>query len=298
MLDPVLPIAMYLLLGYLYKVVFHDNSKQLIEFIIYFSLPSIVFSKIYPLVLDEKILGLILMFIGFILFNLTLAYFVGKFVLKLERLLLATFMIMATFGNTSFIGFSYIDAFYGQDYIVYGLIYDLFGSFLLLVSIGMFIITWGSGRKNNISGIFKSVFLFPPTIMFFVTVIAKNFDVPNFMLLTTETLGATLVPIAMIAIGMKLELKHIFQKFHIVSTAMLIKMIVVPIIVLVGFKMFYGIDETWVKVTIIEVAMPPMTMATVLAIKGGLDEKVAINSLVLGVLLSLLTITAYTSYLG
>ena len=298
MLDPVLPIAMYLLLGYLYKVVFHDNSKQLIEFIIYFSLPSIVFSKIYPLVLDEKILGLILMFIGFILFNLTLAFFVGKFVLKLERLLLATFMIMATFGNTSFIGFSYIDAFYGQDYIVYGLIYDLFGSFLLLVSIGMFIITWGSGRKNNISGIFKSVFLFPPTIMFFVTVIAKNFDVPNFMLLTTETLGATLVPIAMIAIGMKLELKHIFQKFHIVSTAMFIKMIVVPIIVLVGFKMFYGIDETWVKVTIIEVAMPPMTMATVLAIKGGLDEKVAINSLVLGVLLSLLTITAYTSYLG
>jgi len=298
LLDPVLPIAMYLLLGYLFKVVFHDNSKQLIEFIIYFSLPAIVFSKIYPLVLDETILGLILMFIGFILFNLALAYIVGKTILKLDRLLLATFMIMATFGNTSFIGFSYIDAFYGQDYIVYGLIYDLFGSFLLLVSIGMFIITWGAGKKNNISGIFKSVFLFPPTIMFFITVLAKNFEVPNFLLLTTETLGATLVPIAMIAIGMKLELKHIFQKFHVVSTAMLLKMVIVPIIVLVGFKLFYGIDETWVKVTIIEVAMPPMTMATVLAIKGGLDEKVAINSLVLGVLLSLLTITAYTSYLG
>jgi predicted permease len=44
--------------------------------------------------------------------------------------------------------------------------------------------------------------------------------------------------------------------------------------------------------------MPPMTMATVLAIKGGLDEKVAINSLVLGVLLSLLTITMYTTYLA
>lgn len=238
------------------------------------------------------------MFIGFILFNLALAYVVGKSILKLDRLLLATFMIMATFGNTSFIGFSYIDAFYGQDYIVYGLIYDLFGSFLLLVSIGMFIITWGSGRKNNISGIFKSVFLFPPTIMFFITVFAKNYEVPNFLLLTTETLGATLVPIAMIAIGMKLELKHIFQKFHVVSTAMFLKMVIVPVIVLIGFKYFYGIDETWVKVTIIEVAMPPMTMATVLAIKGGLDEKVAINSLVLGVLLSLLTITAYTSYLG
>lgn len=75
-------------------------------------------------------------------------------------------------------------------------------------------------------------------------------------------------------------------------------MIVVPIIVLIGFHYFYGLNQTWVKVTIIEVAMPPMTMATVLAIKGGLDEKLAINSLVLGVLLSLLTITLYTSYLA
>lgn len=297
MLDPVLPIAIYLALGYLFKVIFHDNSKQLIEFIIYFSLPAIVFSKIYPLTLDERIVGLILMFISFILFNLLLSYFVGK-LMRLNRLYLATFMIMATFGNTSFIGFSYIDAFYGQDYIVYGLIYDLFGSFLLLVSVGMFIITWGKGKKNDIKSIFKSVFLFPPTIMFFITVFAKNFEVPNFLILTSQTLSSTLVPIAMIAIGMKLELKHIFARFHIVTTAMTIKMIVVPIIVLIGFKYFYGIDQTWVKVTIIEVAMPPMTMATVLAIKGGLDEKIAINSLVLGVLLSLFTITMYTTYLA
>ena len=297
MLDPVLPIAIYLLLGYLFKIIYHDNSKQLIEFIIYFSLPAIVFSKVYPLILDQKILGLILMFMCFILFNLTLAYFIGR-MMKLNKLLLATFMIMATFGNTSFIGFSYIDAFYGQDYIVYGLIYDLFGSFLLLVSIGMFIITWGSGRKNDIKTIFKSIFLFPPTLMFLITVLAKNFEVPNFLILTSQTLGSTLVPIAMIAIGMKLELKHIFVKLHIVSMAMILKMVIVPLIVLIGFKYFYGIDQTWVKVTIIEVAMPPMTMATVLAIKGGLDEKVAINSLVLGVLLSLLTITMYTTYLA
>ncbi|MDD3008006.1 MAG: AEC family transporter [Arcobacter sp.] len=297
MLDPVLPIAIYLAIGYLFKVFLHDNSKQLIEFVIYFSLPSIVFSKIYPLILDQRIVGLILMFMCFILFNLALAYLVGK-LMRLNRTYFATFMIMATFGNTSFIGFSYIDAFYGQDYIVYGLIYDIFGSFLLLVSVGMFIITWGNGKKNSVKSISKSIFLFPPAIMFFVTLIAKNFEIPNFLLLTTQTLGSTLVPLAMIAIGMKLELKNIFARLHIVSVAMILKMIVVPIIILIGFKYFYGIDQTWVKVTIIEVAMPPMTMATVLAIKGGLDEKIAINSLVLGVLLSLFTITMYTTYLA
>ncbi|RXJ96731.1 transporter [Arcobacter sp. AHV-9/2010] len=297
MLDPVLPIALYLLFGYLYKLFFQDNSKQLVDFIIYFSLPAIVFSKIYPLDLSFDHLLLILMFNAIILFNLLLSFLIGK-LLKLEKIYLATFVIMATFGNTSFIGFSYIDAFYGQDFIVYGLIYDIFGSFLLLVSVGMFIITWGSGRKNSITSISKSIFLFPPMIIFFATLIAKNFEVPNFLIHTTDNLGSTLVPIAMVAIGMKLQLKHIFSKLHIVTIAVILKMIFVPIVVLFLFNYFYNLDETWIKVTIIEVAMPPMTMAAVLAIKGGLDEKIAINSLVLGVILSLFTITIFTSYLA
>ena len=297
MLDPVLPIAIYLLFGYLFKIIFQDNSKQLVDFIIYFSLPAIVFSKIYPLELDTKILWLIFMFMAIIFFNLFLSYCIGK-IMRLNRVTLATFMIMATFGNTSFIGFSYIDAFYGQDYIVYGVIYDIFGSFLLLVSVGMIIITWGSGRKNSVLNISKSIFLFPPMIMFIITIFAKNFEIPKFLIYTSTNLGATLVPIAMIAIGMKLELKHIFTKLHIVTVAVVLKMLIIPIIVLFVFKYFYGIDETWVKVTIIEVAMPPMTMAAVLAIKGGLDEKIAINSLVLGVIVSLFTITLFTSYLA
>jgi len=297
MLDPVLPIAIYLLFGYLFKIIFQDNSKQLVDFIIYFSLPAIVFSKIYPLELDTKILWLILMFMAIIFFNLFLSYCVGK-IMRLNRVTLATFMIMATFGNTSFIGFSYIDAFYGQDYIVYGVIYDIFGSFLLLVSVGMIIITWGSGRKNSILNISKSIFLFPPMIIFFITIFAKNFEVPKFIIYTSQNLGSTLVPIAMIAIGMKLELKHIFSRLHIVTVAVVLKMLIVPIIILFIFKYFYGADETWVKVTLIEVAMPPMTMAAVLAIKGGLDEKIAINSLVLGVIVSLFTITLFTSYLA
>ncbi len=297
MLDPVLPIAIYLLFGYLFKIIFQDNSKQLVDFIIYFSLPAIVFSKIYPLQLDTKILWLIFMFMAIIFFNLFLSYCVGK-IMRLNRVTLATFMIMATFGNTSFIGFSYIDAFYGQDYIVYGVIYDIFGSFLLLVSVGMIIITWGSGRKNSILNISKSIFLFPPMIIFFITIFAKNFEVPKFIIYTSQNLGSTLVPIAMIAIGMKLELKHIFSRLHIVTVAVVLKMLIVPIIILFIFKYFYGVDETWVKVTLIEVAMPPMTMAAVLAIKGGLDEKIAINSLVLGVIVSLFTITLFTSYLA
>lgn len=297
MLDPVLPIALYLAFGYLFKIFIKDNSKELVDFVIYFSLPAMVFVKIYPLTLDLQILNLICMFNTIILANLLLTFFIAK-LLKLDRKTLATFMIVATFGNTSFIGFSYIDAFYGQDYVVYALIYDLFGSFLLVVSLGVFIINWGSGQSVKIKTVFKSVILFPPIVMFFITVLAKFISVPTFMMNTAQTIGATLVPLAMIAIGMKLEIKNIFYKFKITSLALSIKMLVMPIIVMLCFSVFYTLDDTWSKATILEVAMPPMTTAVILAIKGGLDERLAINALVIGVITSLATVTGFYLFLA
>jgi predicted permease len=228
--------------------------------------------------------------------NLLLAFGVGK-LFKLDKKTLATFMIVATFGNTSFIGFSYIDAFYGQDFVVYALIYDLFGSFLLVVSLGVFIINWGSGESVKIKTVFKSVLFFPPIVMFFITVLAKFLPIPNFMMNTAQTIGATLVPLAMIAIGMKLEIKNIFYKFKITSLALFLKMIAMPIIVMILFSVFYTLNDTWSKVTILEVAMPPMTTAVILAIKGGLDERLAINALVIGVIASLATVTGFYLFL-
>lgn len=297
MLDPVLPIALYLAFGYFFKVFKKDHSAALVDFVIYFSLPAMIFIKIHPLKLDLEILNLILMFNTIILANLALMYYLGKF-FKLDRKTLATFIVVGTFGNTSFIGFSYIDAFYGSDFVVYALIYDLFGSFLLVVSLGTFIINWGSGEHINLKAISKKVLFFPPIIMFFITIFLKLFEIPIFINNTAQVIGSTLVPLAMIAIGMKLELKNIFYKFKITTLLLFVKMLLVPIIVMILFTYFYNLNDTWTKVTILEVAMPPMTTAVILAIQGGLDERLAVNSLVLGVLFSLFSVTGFYLYLG
>ncbi len=297
MLDPVLPIALYLMIGYFFKIFIKDNSQALVDFVIYFSLPAMVFIKIYPLTLDLKFLNMIFMFNTIILINLVLTYIVGKF-LKFEKKTLATFMVVGTFGNTSFVGFSYIDAFYGQDYVVYALIYDLFGSFLLVVSLGSVIVNWGSGELVKFKAMTRKVLFFPPIIMFFVTIILKFFTVPTFVMNTASAIGATVVPVAMIAIGMKLEVKNIFYKFKTVSLLLGIKMFLMPILVMIGFSMFYNLDDIWSKTTILEVAMPPMTMAVILAIQGGLDERLAVNALVIGVLLSLLSVTGFYYFLA
>ncbi len=292
MISSVLPIALYLTFGYIFKILFRDNSKELVEFVIYFSLPAIIFVNIYPLELSINTIWLILMFNTIILLTIVFSFFIGR-LLKLEKKSLATFILITSFGNTSFVGFSYISAFYGEEFLSYAIIYDLFGSFLLLVSVGMVIISYGNGQSINIKRVTKNILFFPPIIMFFVTLVVKNFEIPALILNTMDTLGSTLVPIAMIAIGMKLELKDAFYKFKIVLSSIVIKMIILPTIVLVCFYYFYNIDETWIKTTILEVAMPAMTTAVILAIKEKLDEKLAINTLVIGVLFSFFSISIF-----
>jgi predicted permease len=75
-------------------------------------------------------------------------------------------------------------------------------------------------------------------------------------------------------------------------------MVLMPILVMILFAIFYTLDDTWSKVTILEVAMPPMTTAVILAIKGGLDERLAINALVIGVIASLATVTGFYLFLA
>ena len=55
----------------------------------------------------------------------------------------------------------------------------------------------------------------------------------------------------------------------------------------------FDFSATWLRVTFIEIAMPPMTMAIVLAIKGGLNKDLAINALGLGILFSFIVIPAW-----
>jgi len=67
--------------------------------------------------------------------------------LKLERKILATFMVVSIFGNTSFVGFSYVESMFSSKELVYPLVYDQIGSFVAPLTIGMVLIAWGAGRE-------------------------------------------------------------------------------------------------------------------------------------------------------
>ncbi len=298
MIEQIAPVFLFVLIGYLFKLFKEDISRELTEFVIYFSLPALALSKIRALEFGDVIfkviaVSYIAMFSAFLI-----SLLIGK-MLKLSKRDLATFMVVSIFGNTSFVGFSYIESLYSMKEVVYALVYDQLGSFVALLTFGVAIISWGGGKKEDFKkDILKQIFLSPPLIAIVVAIYFHGSHFPSYIEGILDKLQATLIPLVTIIVGMKLELKALVKQFRESVIALFIKMFLVPLILFGIMYILFDMSQIWAKVTFLEVAMPPMTMATVYAIKGGLNKTLAINTLALGILVSFLSIVAWNSILG
>ncbi len=298
MIAQIMPVFIFVALGYFFKYFKRDISESLIEFVIYFSLPALALVKIRELEFNEVVFNII--FIAYLsMFVATIiSYFIGK-MLKLERNILATFMVVSIFGNTSFVGFSYVESLYSSKELVYPLVYDQIGSFVALLTIGMVLIAWGSQKEQKLSLKQKfKMLLTPPLQAIIFAILLHGVVFPDFVEGVLIKLEYTLIPLVTMIVGMKLEIKAFKNFFKESIVALGIKMILVPLIMLGILYPFFDFDATWMRVTFIEIAMPPMTMATVLAIRGGLNKDLAINTLGLGILFSFIAIPTWNFILS
>ncbi len=298
MIEQIAPVFLFVLIGYLFKLFKEDISRELTEFVIYFSLPALALSKIRALEFNDVIFKVIIVSYTAMFSAFLISLLIGK-ILKLSKRDLATFMVVSIFGNTSFVGFSYIESLYSMKEVVYALVYDQLGSFVALLTFGVAIISWGGGKKEDFKkDILKQIFLSPPLIAIIIAIYFHGSHFPSYMEGILDKLQATLIPLVTIIVGMKLELKALIKQFKESVIALFIKMFLVPLILLGIMHIFFDMSQIWAKVTFLEVAMPPMTMATVYAIKGGLNKTLAINTLALGILVSFLSIVAWNGILG
>ena len=285
-----MPVFIFVALGYFFKVFKKDISESLIEFVIYFSLPALALIKIRELVFNEIVLNIILISYLSMFVAAIVSYLIGK-ALKLNKNILASFMIVSIFGNTSFVGFSYVESLFSSKELVYPLVYDQIGSFVALFTIGVALIAWGSDKKQKATIKDKIKLLFaPPLMAIILATLLHGVIFPDFVEGILTKLEYTLIPLVTMIVGMKLEIKAFKKYFKESMIVLFIKMLLVPAIMLLLLYPFFDFSTTWMRVTFLEIAMPPMTMATVLAIRGGLNKDLTINSLGLGILSSFVII--------
>ena len=287
-MEQILFILFLLFLGYgLQFLDFPKNfSHALNLFIIYVSFPATIILQVPKISFDDSLLVLIL--VPYLVAALSIAS-VRLFFSHLPRNTQAALYLLLPLGNTSFFGFPILKALLGEEAISYGIVYDQFGTFVLLSVFGSFVIAYFGGSVVTLRGIGKKIFTFPPFIFLIIALLFGEF--PPHTLPFVEILANTLVPLAIMSVGFSMRLA-IKEDRGVFIGFMALKLFAIPCVVFL-ILFFFGFQGMVSMVALLESAMPSMVTAGALAISGGFAPRLAAVLVGYGILFGVAGVTLW-----
>ena len=267
------------------------SYKTLNQFVIYISMPALALYYIPKLKLSVDLLfplsvAWISILSAYIFFN-----FLGRR-FNWSKPLIGCLILCAGLGNTSFVGFPIIQALYGDDGIKTAVIIDQPGSFVVLSTVAVIIATKYSRQKGTSQPLLKKLFTFPPFIGFLIGLVLNilQLSFPADIETVFKMLGATVSPLALVAVGMQLEFNKRSKHFGFLALGLFFKLFIFPAIIYILFKILFNKQGLMIDVSIMEAAMAPMITASIVATNYGLKPKLSTMMIGFGIPLSFITL--------
>lgn len=261
-------------------------------FIIYVSLPALTLLYLHDMRLDPALLAPATMPWLYFAFAAAMIVVMGR-QFNWPRSVVGCLLLTAGMGNTSFVGLPMIEAFYGADAIGIGLIADQAGSFMVLSTLGLMTATRYSSGDLTATAMVRRIVSFPPFLCAIVALATQSVEIPAVVRSVLERLGQTLTPLALISVGMQLQLTSLNDTLHPLSVGLILKLLVLPALMLLIYAVLFNIRGLVLQVTIFEAAMPPMITGGIIAMEYKLEPKLAALIVGIGIPLSFLTLTGW-----
>ncbi len=284
----------YLLLGIFFRRLGRfpqDFSNCLNLFVIYCSLPALVLLKVPTMALGPELFFVACLPWIMVALSAGTVLVVSR-LLDWPRPLTGCLLLMIPLGNTSFLGIPMVKAFFGEGAISYAVIYDQLGSFLALATYGALILALYGKKKDfapRFQEIIKKIVSFPPFIALIIAFLIRGHLYPDLIQKILEALGATLIPLVMIAVGFQLRLTVEPGGLVPLSAGLVFKLVLAPLAALLLVNLL-GLKGQAIEVSVLEAGMPPMVSAGALAILANLAPKLTAALVGLGIFLSFLTL--------
>lgn len=276
-----------------------DGHVTLNRFIIYVSLPALTLSLLHGIILSGDVVYPVLM--PWIYFLIAAALFKAlEKPLGWDKATLGALILTGGLGNTSFLGYPLLETFYGKDSLAVGVLTDQPGSFMVLSTLGIFTASACAGSGFKPIEIVKRIVTFPPFIAAILALILRPVAYPEFVTQVLDRLGSTLVPLALVSVGMQLSLdrSHFKSEFKKLWIGLFYKLILGPaLIALLYFKVF-GASGRVIEITIFQAAMAPMITGGILAAENDLNPRLSALMVGIGIPLSLITVPAWWWFLS
>ena len=217
--------------------------------------------------------------------------------LQLRRDETVVLVLLTMLGNTSYVGFPMIEALLGGQALPYAVVYDQFGTFLLLSTAGLVVLAHGSGATAPTPrAIAWRILRFPPAWALVIGLTLMPEQPPTWIALALERLAGVLVMLVMLAVGLGLQLRMPRDEVRPLALGLVLKLVLLPLCALpIGWAL--GMRGEVLSVGVLETAMPPMVTAAALAVAHGLAPRLATAIVGYGIVLSLATLPLWATLL-
>ncbi|MDL2283334.1 AEC family transporter [Odoribacter sp. OttesenSCG-928-G04] len=183
-------------------------------------------------------------------------------------------LVACGLGNTSFLGFPLISAYYGEDQIHHAIVFDQV-TFLLFSTVAVVAVLRASGidqGRTDMGYILRKVLCFPPFIACLVALVFSRWIdfSPAFPLL--DKFVATLSPLALFSIGLQLKLSDWKKEQKHLYWGLFYKLLLAPLFVFLFLWLMNGTGNL-AKITVFEASMPSHITASLLASQYNMNPK-------------------------
>ena len=210
----------------------------------------------------------------------------------------AVLLLTVALGNTSFLGYPLTVALIGEDALPYAVVYDQFGAFLILSTFGLYVLAlYGGEARPTLRDVRNRLLTFPPLWALVIGFTVMPAAPPEWIATSLQRLSDALLPLAMLAIGLAIQLAPPREDLGPLAAGLTLKLAVMPALALLLVPLF-GLTGTMAQVTVLESAMPSMVTAGALAISHGLAPRLAAAMVGYGVVLSLATLPLWSRIAG
>jgi len=273
---------------------FPDGAADTLNLVVlYVCLPAAILVYVPRLRFDPALVGLVA-----VPWLLALAAWVALRLLaprmRLRRDELGALLMCTMLGNTSFIGYPMIQALLGDEALPYAVVYDQFGTFVMLSTVGLVVLArYGGEPPPGVREIALRIVRFPPVwaLVFGLTLMPEQ--PPAWIATALGQLASVMLMLVMLAVGMTIQLRLPRDEVGPLALGLSLKLVLLPALAL-GLALGFGLQGDMRQVAVLESAMPTMVTAAALSISHGLAPRLAAALVGYGIVLAMATLPAWT----
>lgn len=184
-----------------------NTADVLNRIVLYVCLPAAVLIYVPRLHLDTSLIGLVATPWLLMLCTLALVSLATR-AFGFARDVHAVLLICVALANSSFIGYPMVRALLGDHALPYAVVYDQFGTFVLLSTFGLYVIARYSGdTPPTAAQILLRIAKFPPlwALLFALTLMPEQ--PPGWIGTGLKQLADAMLPLVMLAVGFSIQLR-------------------------------------------------------------------------------------------